>query len=202
MARRYQLQHPRSPAARWARRVLGVAGTAALLAVGVGAATMVLETGDEEAIVEPAPAATPLAEKKQRKPRLTARQREERRGAADALRRQGYEPVDLRDYRPDHVLRVLIGEPAGSTPAGLRAFFFVRDHYVDQDADSPSLRLRPGRQRDREITLVYTLYGEGDRECCPHGGDARVHFRWTGEALDPRDAIPPDFRRLPAAFAQ
>ncbi|HKH16912.1 MAG TPA: hypothetical protein VKA57_05250, partial [Solirubrobacteraceae bacterium] len=116
MARRYQLQHPRSPAARWARRVLGVAGTAALLAVGVGAATMVLETGEEEAIVEPAPAATPLAEKKQRKPRLTARQREERRGAADALRRQGYEPVDLRDYRPDHVLRVLIGEPAGSTP--------------------------------------------------------------------------------------
>ena len=199
MARRYQLQYPRSPVARWARRVLGVAGTAVVLALGVVAATMVLELGEEDAVVEPAPAATPLAGKK---PRLTARQREERRGAADEVRRQGYEPVELADYRPDHVLRVLIGVPAGSTPAGLRAFFFVRDDYVGQDAGSPSLRLRPGRQRNREITLVYKLYEEGDRECCPKGGDSRVHFRWTGDALEPREQIPPDFQRLPAAFAR
>jgi hypothetical protein len=199
MARRYQLQHPRSPVARWARRVLGVAGTAVVLALGVVAATMVLELGEEDAVVEPAPAATPLAGKK---PRLTARQREERRGAADEVRRQGYEPADLADYRPDHVLRVLIGVPAGSTPAGLRAFFFVRDDYVGQDAGSPSLRLRPGRQRNREIALVYKLYEEGDRECCPKGGDSRVHFRWTGDALEPREQIPPDFQRLPAAFAR
>jgi hypothetical protein len=197
MARRYQLQHPRSPAARWARRVLGVVGTAVVLAVGVVVAEMVRATGggdDDAALVAPAP----VAEKQQRKPRLTPRQREERRGAADELRRRGYEPVDLDDYRADHVLRVLIG----STPAGLRAFFFVRDDYVGHDAGSPSLKLRPGRQLEREITLVYTLYEDGDRECCPQGGDYRVHFRWAGEALEPREEIPPDFRRLPAAFAQ
>jgi hypothetical protein len=203
MARRYQLKHPRSPAARWARRVLGVAGTAVVLAVGVVAATMVMASGEEDdELVARAPTATPVVEKKQRKPRLTARQREERRGAADELRRRGYEPVELADYRPDHVLRVLIGAPTGSTPAGLRAFFFVRNDSVGQDARSPSLRLRPGRQREREITLVYTLYEEGDRECCPQGGDYRVHFRWTGEALEPREELPPDFQRLPAAFAQ
>jgi hypothetical protein len=203
MARRYQLQHPRSPAARWARRVLGLAGTAVVLAVGVVTATMVMASDDEDdPLVARAPAATAVSEKQQRKRRLTARQREERRGAADEVRRQGYEPVELADYRPDHVLRVLIGAPTGSTPAGLRAFFFVRDDYIGQDAGSPSLKLRPGRQLEREITLVYTLYEEGDRECCPKGGDYRVHFRWTGEALKPREQLAPDFQRLPAAFAQ
>ena len=37
MARRNELRHPRSPAARWARRVLGVAGTAVVLAIGARA---------------------------------------------------------------------------------------------------------------------------------------------------------------------
>ena len=129
-------------------------------------------------------------------------QRDERRRAVDEVRRAGYTPVKLADYRADHVLRVLIGRPVGTTPSGLRAFFFVRDEYIGQDATSASLKLRPGRQLEREITLVYTLYEEGDRECCPNGGDTRVHFRWTGEALEPREPIPPDFERMPAAFAQ
>ena len=206
MPRRDQVRHPRSPVARWARRLFGVAGTAAVLAVGVVIATMVL-SGDDDEVVTPAPASTPSpkAESKQaarRKPRLTARQRNQRRRAVDQVRREGYTPVKLRDYRADHVLRVLIGKPVGTTPAGLRAFFFVRDEYIGQDAVSASLQLRPGRQLEREITLVYTLYEEGDRECCPKGGETRVHFRWTGDALEPREAIPPDFQRMPAAFAQ
>ena len=118
------------------------------------------------------------------------------------MRRAGYTPVKLADYRADHVLRVLIGRPVGTTPGGLRAFFFVRDEYIGQDATSASLKLRPGRQLEREITLVYTLYEDGDRECCPNGGDTRVHFSWTGEALEPREPIPPDFERMPPAFAQ
>jgi hypothetical protein len=206
MPRRDQVRHPRSPVARWTRRLLGVAGTAAVLAVGVAIATMVVP-GDNDEVVTPAPASTPAPKQdskkaEPRKPRLTARQRRERLGAVDQVRRQGYTPVRLEDYRADHVLRVLIGKPVGTTPAGRRAFFFVRDEYIGQDAASASLKLRPGRQLEREITLVYTLYEEGDRECCPKGGDTRVHYRWTGDALEPREAIPPDFQRLPSAFAQ
>jgi hypothetical protein len=207
MPRRDQVRHPRSPVARWARRVLGIAGTAVVLAVGAVSAAMVLP-GDDDDVVTPAPAAAPDAPKqdseppKRREPRLTARQREQRRRALDHVRREGYRPVKLADYRADHVLRVLIGEPVGTTPAGLRAFFFVRDEYIGRDALSPSMKLRPGRQLEREITLVYTLYEAGDRECCPRGGDTRVHFRWTGDALEPREPIPPDYQRLPPAFAQ
>jgi hypothetical protein len=207
MPRRDQVRHPRSPAARWARRLLGVAGTAVVLAVGAVSASMVLSKGEDE-VVAPAPAATPAEERaakdKPRKPRLSARQREDRRRAADAVRREGYRPVDMDDLRIHHdqVLRVLIGEPVGTTPKGLRAFFFVRGEYIGKDAISPSLALRPGRQLKREITLVYTLYEDGDRECCPQGGESRVHFRWTGEALEPQEPIPPDFQRFPPQYAE
>lgn len=207
MPRRDHVMHPRSPVARWARRLSGLLGTAVVLAVGVVIATMVIPDGENEAVTE-APASTPSPEPQatmqaeKRGPRLTRRQRNQRRRAVDQVRRHGYTPVKLADYRADHVLRVLIGRPVGTTPPGRRAFFFVRDEYIGQDATSASLQLRPGRQLEREITLVYTLYEAGDRECCPKGGDTRVHFRWTGEALEPREEIPPDFERMPPAFAQ
>jgi LppP/LprE lipoprotein len=193
--------HRRTPVAKWTGRVLGVLGTAAVLAVGVVVATMVLSADDEE--VSAAPAATPTAtptperkEPKERKPKLTSRQRQERLQAIDEVRRQGYTPLSLDDYKADHLLRVLVGEPVGTTPPGMRAFFFVDGRYIGLDATSPSGKLRPGRQLEREITLVYTLYEEGDRACCPKGADVRVHFRWTGEALEPRETIPPDSERL------
>lgn len=200
MPRRDQVRHPSSPVARWVRRVLALAGTAVVLGLGVVIATMVLPEGGGEAVA-PAPVATATPGKGQaerRKPRLTARQREQRRRAVNQVRRQGYAPVKLADYRVDHTLRVLIGRPAGTTAPGLRAFFFAGDEYVGQDALSGSLELRAGRLRDRQATLVYELYEAGDRECCPSGGEARVRFRWTGAALEPRDAIPPDLARLPA----
>ena len=190
----------RSRVAKWTGRVLALLGTAIVLAVGVVAATMVLSTDDDDAATA-APAATPTPEPKKaakrRAPGLTRRQRAERRRAVDEVRRQGYAPVSLDDYKVDHLLRVLIGKPVGSTPPGMRAFFFVDDKYVGLDATSASGRLRAGRQLEREITIVYTLYEEGDRACCPKGGDTRVHFRWNGEALEPREPIPPDFERLP-----
>jgi LppP/LprE lipoprotein len=190
----------RSPVAKWTGRVLGLLGTAVVLAVGVVAATMVI-SGDDDDVVSAAPAATPTPEPKKgsgkAKSRLTRRQRDERRRAVDEVRRQGYSPVSVADYKVDHLLRVLIGKPVGTTPPGLRAFFFVDGEYIGQDAASPSGKLRPGRQLEREITLVYTLYDDGDRACCPKGGDTRVHFRWTGEALEPREPIPPDAERLP-----
>jgi hypothetical protein len=187
----------RSAVAKWTGRVLGVLGTAAVLAVGVVIATMVLPGGDDK-VVSAAPAATPAPDAKEpekKKPRLTSRQRDERRRAVDEVRRQGYTPVSLADYKFQHLLRVLIGKPVGTTPPGLRAFFFVDDEYIGQDAASPSGKLRAGRQLEREITLVYTLYEDG----APKGGEARVHFRWTGEALEPREEIPLDSQRLPPA---
>jgi hypothetical protein len=191
----------RSPVAKWTGRVLGLLGTAIVLAVGVVVATMVLSTDDDD-VVSAAPAATPTPTakaKKRRAPRLTVEQREQRRRAVDELRRQGYAPVRLDDYKVGHLLRVLIGKPVGGTPPGMRAFFFVDGEYVGLDATSPSGRIRAGRQLEREITIVYTLYEHGDRACCPKGGDTRVHFRWNGEALEPREQIPPESERLPRA---
>jgi hypothetical protein len=190
----------RSAVAKWVGRVLGLIGTGAVLAAGAITASMVLATGDED-VVDSAPAATPTPEPrsaaKRDRSKLTAQQRKERRRAVDALRRQGYRPVDLADYKVDHLLRVLIGEPVGTTPPGPRAFCFVDGEYIGLDATSASGKLRPGRQLEREITLVYTLYRPGDERCCPKGKETRVHFRWNGESLQPREPIPPPAQRLP-----
>jgi hypothetical protein len=190
----------RSPVARWTGRVLGLLGTAAVLAVGVVAATMVISAGDEQ-VVGAAPAATPTPEArnggKRAKPRLTRAQRAERRRALDELRRQGYAATALDDYKVDHLLRVLIGKPVGATPPGMRAFFFVDGEYIGQDATTASGRIRAGRQLEREITVVYTLYRPGDEACCPNGKETRVHYRWNGETLAPREPIPPVAERLP-----
>jgi hypothetical protein len=202
MPRRDRIRR-RSPVSRWTGRILGLIGTAAVLAVGVVIATMVLSAGDEEAVSQ-APAATPTATPaagragdKPRKPKLTRAQREERRRALDEVRRQGYAAASVADYKTDHLLRVLIGKPVGTTPPGMRAFFFVDGEYIGQDATTASGRIRAGRQLEREITIVYRLYEPGDELCCPKGKETRVHYRWNGEALTPREPIPPAAERLP-----
>jgi len=208
VARRRASRHlrRRSPFARWTGRLLGLAGTAAVLAAGIVAVTMLLSLDDDE-IVDEAPAATLAPEAdgqregsgKAKAPKLTSDQRAQRRRAVELVRSQGYTPATLADYKVDHLLRVLIGEPAGTTPAGRRAFFFVDDEYIGQDATTASAKLRPGRQLEREITLVYTLYGDGDEACCPKGKEVRVHFRWDGNTLTPREEIPADSARLRVA---
>jgi hypothetical protein len=200
--RRDRIRRRRSPLARWTGRLLGLIGTAAVLAVGVVAATMVVSATDEQA-VSTAPAATPTPEPagkgnaKPGKNRLTRAQREERRRAVDEVRRQGYTVASLGDYKVAHLLRVLIGKPVGTTPAGMRAFFFVDGEYIGQDATTASGKIRAGRQLEREITIVYRLYEPGDELCCPKGKETRVHYRWNGEALTPRETIPPPTERLP-----
>lgn len=195
MARRDQVPR-RSPAARWTRRILGLAATAAVLGAGVLAASMIV-SGDADEVAARTPAAT--AEPAAPAPRqrgLTERQKAERRRAVAEVRSQGYEPVELDDYRAQQALRVLIGRPRTGTAPGLRAFFFARGRYLGHDATEPAMKLRPGRQLDREITLVYTLYDGADAPCCPSGGDTRVHFRWTGGELRPREPIPPPAARM------
>jgi hypothetical protein len=62
VARRYLIRHPRSPIARWARRILGIAATAAVLAVGVMIASMVLSVDGDDESVAPFPAAVPTVQ--------------------------------------------------------------------------------------------------------------------------------------------
>jgi hypothetical protein len=196
--RRY-LVHRRSAFAKWTRRVFGMLGTAVVLALWVAVAGMILP-GDGDRTVNDAPASTAKqrnAAAEQAKRRAAARRRAERRRAVARVRRAGYAPVRLADYRAQQDLRVLIGRPVGDTPEGLRAFFFARGRFVGRDAPAPSGKLRPGRQLDREISLVYTLYEPGDPACCPRGGDTRVHFRLRRGRLRHVEPIPPELERLP-----
>ena len=170
---------------RWTRRLFGIAATAVVLGVGVAAADMVM-TDDET------PARPPVSETAAK-----AKPRSPQGRAVTVLRKRGYRPVSLSDYLEDHTLRVLIGAPRGATQRGRRAFFFAGTRYLGYDASTPSLRLRAGRQLDREISLVYTIFEPGDTGCCPTGGETRVHFRWNGKALRPREEIPAADRRLP-----
>jgi LppP/LprE lipoprotein len=198
-------QWPRIDARRLASRVIGVLATAALLGVGAASVAMVLAAvdGEEEtptarpsAAAAPRATPTPTPTPKPRRPRLTAAQRAARVAAAGEVRRQGFEPVRLADWRPRQTLRVLIGRESGGTDR--RAFFFVGRRYVGNDAPVPSARVRVGSQRRRRITLVYSLYEQGDRACCPHGGTARVSFGWDGASLRPLDAVPPPPARTAA----
>ena len=113
------------------------------------------------------------------------------------MRRAGYSPVSLADYRPADQLRVLIGAPFGTSPPGYRAFFFLGERPVGNDAPQPSGALKVRGGHDRTVTLVYTTYDDGDRACCPRGRKVRVRFAWTDGALAPLDDVPPDAERVP-----
>ena len=213
MPRRDQVAR-RSPSRRWARRIVGVLATAAMLAVGAVAASMILSPDHDEVAANTAAAKggagkerrerpgvkrenTVAVDEEERRSGPTRRQRRQQRDAVEEVRAAGYEPVELADYRPGQTLRVLVGRPREGTTPGLKAFFFARGRYLGNDALSSSMELEVGRQRAREITLVYGLFVAGDRPCCPSGGEAEVRFRWTGDELEPRDEIPADLARKP-----
>ena len=211
----------RTPLRRWSRRILGVLATAAMLAVGAVAASLILSPSDDEVAANPAgrqddgrrgeerrrgergrgedAVAREVAAERlgDRRSGPTRKQRAQRRAAVDEVRTAGYEPVELAAYHRKQTLRVLIGRPRQGTQPGLRAFFFVRGRYIGNDALTPSMKLDVGEQRDREITLVYGLFVPGDRPCCPSGGAAKVRFRWTGDELRPREDIPLETARRP-----
>jgi hypothetical protein len=203
----------RPPFQRWMRRLFGIAATIAVLAVGYVAISMIVSPSDDEVAASPA---QQRADKKdrpeedaveredvaaevkgERRSGPSRRQRAQRRAAVAEVRAAGYEPVELAAYKPGHTLRVLVGRPRQGMTPGLRAFFFVRGRSIGNDVLTGSLKLDVGRQRDREVTLVYGLFAAGDKPCCPAGGDADVRFRWNGDELTPRDAIPAESRRIP-----
>ena len=188
---------------RWGARVLGLLATSVLLGVGVASALMVLPAGDDgelaalDGVVPDTPASAKGDERKRKsdEPKLTARERRQRKAAVATLREQGYRPLGLASYEPDSALRVLVGRGDG----GQRAFFFARGSYIGTDAADDSHRVRVVRAGERSVTLAYRLFSDGDRACCPSGGTARVRFRLAGETLEPQTPIPaPALRRPPA----
>ena len=147
--------------------------------------TVAPDRSDEASITPEAPADTPQATKKKAKkkpakPKLTKAQRAQRAAAVTTLREQGYRPVGLADYRPDAVLRVLIGRGDG----GQRAFFFAGTQYLGNDAADDSDAVRVSRAGNKSVALPYTTFENGKR------GKTRVLFRWDGKDLAPQTTIP------------
>ena len=169
---------------RWPARVLGVLATAAFLGIGVAIALMVIpEPAEEETPARntpPSAAEQPEAEKRG----LTASQRAARRAAVGTLTEQGFEPVRLKDWRPNNDLRVLIGE---TDTGAMRAFFFVKRDFVGNDDASTSSRLRVSTVGDEAITLAYGL-STGETE--------KVRFEWVDGTLQATGGtVPPSTLR-------
>jgi hypothetical protein len=176
---------------RWPSRILGVLATAALLGSGVAIALMVRPAPEEEAATTAPPPAT--ADVATDKPGLTAKQRAARRAAVSTLSEQGFEPVRLADWRPEHRLRVLIGRDESGV---LRAFFFSGRRFVGNDDAAASASVRVSATRDSAVTLTYRLYAADDEDCCPKGERVKVAFRFSDGKLKPRTAVPPAAERV------
>jgi hypothetical protein len=175
---------------RWPSRILGVLATATLLGTGVAIALMVIPEPQEQTATPRAPAATPEAPAA--KTGLTASQRATRRAAVSTLTEQGFEPLRLADWHPEHTLRVLIGRDDSGAE---RAFFFVKRRFVGNDDATASATVRVSAARKNGVTLGYRLFGPADDACCPKGERVKVTFRWEDGTLTPTAAVPPAIER-------
>jgi hypothetical protein len=188
----HAMRYPPAPRRRrWPSRILGVLATAALLGTGVVIAQMVIPKPDEETA---APAATPPpVEESAAKPGMTPAQKAARRAAVSTLDDQGFTPVRVADWHPEHTLRVLIGRDESGAE---RAFFFVKKRFVGNDDATASASVRVSAARENGVTLTYRLFGETDQACCPKGERVKVTFRWQDGKLAPTGEIPPAFERV------
>jgi hypothetical protein len=111
------------------------------------------------------------------------------------VRRQGYTTIKLTNYDPKATLRVLVGRPVGDAGAGLRAFFFLKETFLGNDALAPSTKLSVAKQGKVTVTLSYGVYKDGDTPGSP-SGRKRVRFRLEGERIHALDTIPLDSARF------
>jgi LppP/LprE lipoprotein len=198
---------PKRSGYRWARRIAGLLATVAFLGAGVAIALMILpDGGGEESAVAAAPTATPVKEKaakkkstKKKKPSKpkgpTKAQLAARTAAVAEVRRQGFTTLKLRDYDPKATLRVLVGRPVGDAAGGTRAFFFLKDRFLGNDALGPSSKLTVAKQGKVTVTLSYGVYNPGDTAGAP-SGRKRVRFKLEGEGIHALDTIPLDGARF------
>jgi LppP/LprE lipoprotein len=188
----HAMRYPPAPRRRrWPSRILGVLATAALLGTGVAIAMMVIPQPEEEA----APAATPpaAADPAPAKAGMTPAQKAARRSAVTTLKEQGFTPVRVADWHPEHTLRVLIGRDESGAE---RAFFFVKRRFVGNDDATASAAVRVSAARENGVTLTYRLFGATDQACCPKGERVKVTFRWKDGTLVPGGEVPPAFERV------
>jgi hypothetical protein len=188
----HAMRYPPAPRRRrWPARILGVLATAVLLGTGVAIALMVMPAPEEQAVSPaPPPAAADVATEK---PGLTAKQRAARKAAVATLTEQGFKPVRLADWHPEHQLRVLVGrDEAGAE----RAFFFVNRRFVGNDDAVASASLRVATTREHAVTLSYRLFEADDEACCPKGERVKVAFRWEDGGLAPASTVPPATERV------
>jgi LppP/LprE lipoprotein len=186
----HAMRYPPAPRRRrWPSRILGVLATAALLGTGVAIALMVIPRPEEETPATTLPEATPAPAKQG----LTDAQRAARRAAVTTLNEQGFKPVRIADWHPEHTLRVLIGRDEEGAE---RAFFFVKRRFVGNDDATASASVRVNAARENGVTLTYRLFGPVDQACCPTGERVKVTFRWQDGKLVPAADVPPAFDRV------
>jgi hypothetical protein len=114
------------------------------------------------------------------------------RAAEAVLDRRGFAPLTERDFRPDQMLKVLVGVRRNA-PEGRaqQAFFFVGNRFIGTDTSDTSGSISVTDQHDDRIALTYGLYTPKDALANPTDGDASVTYRWTGAKLVPTGSIPP-----------
>jgi hypothetical protein len=198
---------PKRSGYRWARRIAGLLATAAFLGAGVAIALMILpDSGGDDSAVAAAPTATPVkekaakkkktAKKKQSKPAgPTKAQLAARKAAVAEVRRQGFTTLKLSDYDPKATLRVIVGRPVGDAAGGTRAFFFMKETFLGNDASAPSSKLTVAKKGKVTVTLSYGVYNPGDTAGAP-SGRKRVRFRLEGGRIHALDTIPLDSVRF------
>jgi len=196
---------PRRKSSRWARRIVGVLATIAFIGVGVAIAQMVIPEpdGTEASAAAPAPTATATpakkhktAKKKKAKPKgPTKAERESTKAAVAIVRQKGFTTLKQSDYDPKATFRVLIGRPVGDSAGGHRAFFFMKDTFLGNDALSPSTKLTVAKTGKVTVTLSYGVYESGDPAGQP-SARKKVRFRLEGTRIHALDTIPLDSARF------
>ena len=204
MPRRDRVRRRRSPFARWTGRVLGLLGTAALLAVGVVAATMVLSAGDDEvrrarARRDADAGAGAPSRRKRAKPKLTRAQRDERRRAVEEVAPPGLHARRAAATTRPRPPAARADRQAGRQHGARAARVLLRRRRVHRPGRDDGEREDPSRAaswsaRSRSSTRCTS---RATSRAARRAGTTRVHFRWNGEALTPRETIPSDAERLP-----
>jgi LppP/LprE lipoprotein len=112
--------------------------------------------------------------------------------AEQMLRPLGYSGIWGRgSFPPRQPLKVIVGirEEAADVP-GQHAFFFVGDRFVGTDTPDMSAEIFVVARGPDWVTLSYVLYKPDDGMSTPHGGRARVTYRWDGRRIVAEDPIP------------
>ena len=197
---------PKRKSYRWARRIAGVLATIAFIGVGVAIAQMVVPDGDDTeanaAALAPTATATPAKKDKKTKKKKatkpkgpTKAQRQALKDAVAIVRSKGYTTLKPSDYDPTAMFRVLIGRPVGDSAGGHRAFFFMKDTFLGNDAINPSTKLTVAKTGKVTITLSYGVYASGDPAGQP-SARKKVRFRLEGTRIHALDEIPLDSARF------